>query len=106
MTKQGKKIVQINLESYDAKNVQETLDEIVRSCRTKGAIVSYMPLPTKIKKYTTLRSPHIDRKSREQFEMRKHRRVLQLVDPSIQVLEKLKSLSVPASVNIQVHQIG
>lgn len=103
MSKKEKKVVEINLASYDAKNIQETADEIVRSCRAKGAVVFCIPLPTRIKKYTVLRSPHVDRKSREQFEMRTHKRVLQIVNPSAQALEKLKSLSVPASVNIRVH---
>ena len=106
MSKTQKKIVQIKLESYDAKNVQETLDDIVRSCRAKGAVVCYMPLPTRIKKFTVLTSPHVDRKAREQFEMRTHKRVLQLINPPAQALEKLKSLSVPASVFIRVNHRG
>lgn len=81
---------------------RSVLDIIETAKRTGARVVGPIPLPTKREIYTVLRSPHVDRKSREQFEMRTHIRVLDLLDPTIDTIEKLKVLPVAAGVDIKI----
>ncbi len=78
------------------------MDIVETAKRTGARVVGPIPLPTKREIYTVLRSPHVDRKSREQFEMRTHIRVLDLLDPTLDTIDKLKVLPVAAGVDIKI----
>jgi small subunit ribosomal protein S10 len=81
---------------------RSVLDIVETAKRTGARVVGPIPLPTKREIYTVLRSPHVDRKSREQFEMRTHIRVLDLLDPTLDTIDKLKVLPVAAGVDIKI----
>jgi small subunit ribosomal protein S10 len=75
----------------------------VETARQTGAtIAGPIPLPTRIRRYTVLRSPHVDRKSREQFERRQHKRMVDLIDPSPKTLDELQNLELPAGVHVEI----
>lgn len=83
--------------------LDRSVQDIVETAKRTGArVVGPIPLPTKREIYTVLRSPHVDRKSREQFEMRTHIRVLDLLDPTLDTIDKLKVLPVAAGVDIKI----
>jgi len=91
------------LKAFDHKILDHSVAEIVRTARDTGArVVGPIPLPTKISRWTVLRSPHIDKNSREQFEIRTHKRVLDIVDPTVRTVDELKKLNLPAGVDIQI----
>jgi small subunit ribosomal protein S10 len=92
------------MEAYDHEILDTTAKEIVETAQRTGAIVhGPIPLPTRIERYTVLRSPHIDRKSREQFEIRTHKRVIDILQPTGKTIEALnKGLSLPPGVHIEV----
>ncbi|MBN2190332.1 MAG: 30S ribosomal protein S10 [bacterium] len=95
--------IRIKLKAYDHKVLDQSAQEIVEVAKRTGASVSGpIPLPTKIEKYTVLRSPHIDKKSREQFETRTHQRLLDIVNPSAKTVDELKKLNLPAGVDINI----
>ncbi|MGZ0246310.1 MAG: 30S ribosomal protein S10, partial [Alphaproteobacteria bacterium] len=82
--------IRIRLKAYDHRVLDQSTAEIVNTAKRTGATVrGPIPLPTRIQKYTVLRGPHIDKKSREQFEMRTHRRVLDIVEPTPQTVDAL-----------------
>ena len=82
--------LRIKLRAYDYKLLDNTVNEIVQTARETGArVAGPIPLPTEINKYTVLRSPHKDKKSREQFEMRTHKRMIDIVDPTQQTVDSL-----------------
>ena len=91
------------MEAYDHEVLDRTAQEIVDTAVKTGAMVhGPIPLPTRIERYTVLRSPHIDRKSREQFEIRTHKRLIDVLDPNPRTLESLAKLSLPAGVDIEM----
>ncbi|MCK9555128.1 30S ribosomal protein S10 [bacterium] len=95
--------IRIKLKAYDHKVLDQSAQEIVEVAKRTGASVSGpIPLPTRIEKYTVLRSPHIDKKSREQFETRTHQRLLDIVNPSAKTVDELKKLNLPAGVDINI----
>ena len=95
--------LRIKLRAYDFKLLDQSVQEIVQTAKNTGArVAGPIPLPTEINRYTVLRSPHIDKKSREQFEMRTHIRVLDLLDPTLDTIDKLKVLPVAAGVDIKI----
>ena len=95
--------IRVRLKAYDISLIDKSAGAIVESVRSKGGRVSGpIPLPTKREIYTVLRSPHVDRKSREQFEMRTHIRMLDLLDPTLDTIDKLKVLPVAAGVDIKI----
>ena len=99
---QGQRI-RIKLKAYDHKILDQSAQEIVEVARRTGASVSGpVPLPTNVEKYTVLRSPHVDKKSREQFETRTHKRLLDIVNPSAKTVDELKKLNLPAGVDINI----
>ena len=91
------------MEAYDHEVLDQSAEQIVNAVLRTGARVSGpVPLPTRIERYTVLRSPHIDKKSREQFEIRTHKRIIDIMEPTSQTTEALQRLSVPAGVGIKV----
>jgi len=93
----------IRLSSYDHKMLDDSLAKIVETARRTGAsIVGPVLLPTNIKKYTVNRSVHGDKKSREQFEMRVHKRLVEIMDPSPKTVEELMKIDLPAGVDIKI----
>lgn len=101
--KQPRKKIRIRLKAFDQRMLDRSVQDIVETAKRTGArVVGPIPLPTKREIFTVLRSPHVDRKSREQFEMRTHIRVLDLLDPTLDTIDKLKVLPVAAGVDIKL----
>jgi len=99
----ARQVIRINLRSFDARLLDTSVQSIVDSARQTGATVAGpIPLPTRIRRFTVLRSPHVDKKSREQFEMRQHKRLIDLVDPSQKTLDELQNLELPAGVHVEI----
>ena len=95
--------IRIRLKAYDHKMLDQSTLEIVSAARKTGAQVrGPIPLPTHIERFTVLRSPHIDKKSREQFEIRTHKRLIDIVDSTPQTVEALSKLDLAAGVQIEV----
>ena len=95
--------IRIRLKGYDHKLLDLSTREIVDTARRTGAtVVGPIPLPTSVNKYTVLRSPHVDKKSREQFEMRTHRRLLDILDPTQQTIDSLMKLELSAGVDVEI----
>lgn len=99
----SRKKIRIRLKGYDQRILDRSTADIVETAKRTGArIVGPIPLPTKREIYTVLRSPHVDRKSREQFEIRTHVRLLDIIDPTLDTIDKLKVLPVAAGVDIKI----
>ena len=97
--------IKVRFKAYDDKLLDQTVGEIVHTVRSTGAqIVGPIPLPTRINKYTVLRSPHVDKKSREQFEVRTHKRLLYIMDTTPQTMDALMRLDISAGVDIAIKQ--
>ena len=95
--------IRIRLKAYDHRILDASTREIVATAKRTGAQVrGPIPLPTKIEKFTVNRSPHIDKKSREQFEMRTHKRVIDIFEPTARTVEALNRLVVPAGVFVKI----
>ena len=100
--------IRIRMEGYDHEVLDRTAGEIVQTAKDNGADVhGPIPLPTRIERYTVLRSPHIDRKSREQFEIRTHKRLIDILQPTVKTIEALnKGLSLPPGVDIKIRVLS
>jgi len=95
--------IRIKLKAYDHRILDRSAAEIVESARRTGAEVSGpVPLPTKREIYTVLRSPHVDKKSREQFQMKTHKRLLDIVNPTSKTVDALRRLDLPAGVDVEI----
>jgi len=95
--------IRIKLKAYDYRILDKAVAEIVESAHNTGAnIAGPIPLPTKIHKFTVNRSVHVNKKSREQFEMRIHKRLLDLLEPTQQTVDALGKLSLPAGVDVEI----
>jgi small subunit ribosomal protein S10 len=95
--------IRIRLKSYDHRILDRSAGEIVNTAQRTGAQVSGpIPLPTKISRVTVLRSPHIDKKSREQFEIRTHFRLIDILQPTPQTVDDLMKLNLPAGVDVEI----
>lgn len=95
--------IRIRLKAYDHRLLDQSVQEIVDTARrTSAKVVGPIPLPTKINKYCVLRGPHVDKKSREQFEVRTHKRLLEIVDPPKQTLDALGTWNLPAGVDVEI----
>ena len=95
--------IRIRLKAYDARILDQSTGEIVDTAKRTGASVAGpVPLPTKINKFTVLRSPHVDKKSREQFEIRTHKRLLDIYEPTSQTVDALMRLELPAGVDVEI----
>jgi len=98
--------IRIRLKAYDHKLLDQAAREIAETAtRTNAKVAGPIPLPTKISRYTVLRSPHIDKKSREQFEVRTHKRLLDILDPTAQTLEALMKLDLSAGVDVAIKPV-
>jgi small subunit ribosomal protein S10 len=99
----AKQKVRIRLKAYDHKILDQSARQIVDAAERTGALVAGpVPLPTKIEKYSVIRSPFIDRDSQEQFEIRTHKRLIDVIDPSQQTINALMKLNLPAGVDIEI----
>lgn len=95
--------IRIKLRAYDHRLLDQSTTEIVETAKRTGAKVSGpIPLPTDHEVYTVLRSPHIDKKSREQFQIKTHKRVLDIIDPTSKTIDALKKLDLPAGVDVEI----
>ncbi len=95
--------IRIRLKAFDHRVLDQSTLEIVNTAKRTGAEVrGPIPLPTRIEKYTVLRSPHVNKKSREQFEIRTHKRVLDIVDPTPQTVDALMKLDLAAGVDVEI----
>ncbi|MFN3822173.1 MAG: 30S ribosomal protein S10 [bacterium] len=97
--------MRIKLKAYDHHLIDKSAEKIIRTARTTGALISGpIPLPTERHIYTVLRSPHVDKKSREQFETRIHKRLIDIYNASTRTTEALTKLDLPAGVDIEIEQ--
>jgi small subunit ribosomal protein S10 len=97
--------IRIKLRAYDHRILDQSVKEIVETAHRTGArVAGPVPLPTKISKYTVLRSPHVDKKSREQFEIRTHKRLIDIYEPTPQTVDALKNLELAAGVDVEIKQ--
>jgi small subunit ribosomal protein S10 len=95
--------IRIRLKAFDHRVLDTSTHEIVNTAKRTGAQVrGPIPLPTKIEKFTVLRSPHVNKKSREQFEIRTHKRLLDIVDPTPQTVDALMKLDLAAGVDVEI----
>ena len=95
--------IRISLKAYDHRVLDQSTTEIVATAKRTGArVAGPIPLPTRINKYTVNRSPHVDKKSREQFEIRTHKRLIDIVQPTSKTIDALNKLSLPAGVDIKI----
>lgn len=95
--------IRIRLRAYDHRVLDSSTNEIVNTAKRTGARVrGPVPLPTKTERFTVLRSPHIDKKSMEQFEMRTHKRLIDIVDPTPQTVDALMKLDLAAGVDVEI----
>ena len=95
--------LRIKLRAYDHKLLDVSVNDIVQTAKETGArVAGPIPLPTEINKFTVIRSPHKDKKSREQFEMRTHKRLIDIVDPTQQTIDSLMKLDLSAGVDVEI----
>ena len=95
--------IRIRLKAYDYRLLDQSTKEIVDTAKRTGArVAGPIPLPTTINKYCVLRSPHVDKKSREQFEIRTHKRLLDILDPTQQTIDALMKLDLAAGVDVEI----
>jgi len=95
--------IRIKLKSYDSRIIDLSCSKIVDTAvRTGSKVVGPVPLPTKTERFTVIRGPHIDKRSREQFELKTHKRVIDVLDPTSSTVETLSKLSLPAGVGISI----
>jgi len=95
--------IRVRLKGYDHRVVDQSTEKILDvAVRTGAKIAGPVPLPTKIEKFTVLRGPHIDKRSREQFEIRTHQRLIDVLEPTPKTLDELSRLNLPAGVGIEI----
>jgi small subunit ribosomal protein S10 len=98
-----KQKIRIKLKSYDHRILDQSAVQIVEAAeRTGAAVIGPVPLPTHIKKFCVIRSPHVDKDSREQFEIRTHKRLIDIMDPTAKTIDVLTTLNLPAGVDIEI----
>ncbi len=105
-TKNTSKAVQklrIKLQAFDHRILDQSVSEILNTAKRTGSVVAGpIPLPTRIERFTVNRSPHVDKKSMEQFEMRTHKRLMDIINPTAKTVDELKKLTLPAGVDITI----
>jgi small subunit ribosomal protein S10 len=95
--------IRIRLKAYDAKLLDQSTSEIVDTAKRTGArLAGPIPLPTRKNRFTVLRSPHVDKKSREQFEIRTHKRLIDILEPTPQTIDALMKLDLAAGVYVEI----
>ena len=99
--------IRIRLKAYDYRILDQSTSEIVDTAKRTGArLAGPIPLPTAKNKWTVLRSPHVDKKSREQFEIRTHKRLIDIFEPTPQTVDALMKLDLPAGVDVEIKAFG
>ncbi len=95
--------IRIKLKAYDHRILDQSAAEIVESARRTGAdVAGPVPLPTRREVYTVLRGPHVDKKSREQFQLKTHKRLLDIINPTAKTIDALRKLDLPAGVDVEI----
>jgi small subunit ribosomal protein S10 len=95
--------IRIRMEAYDHRILDQSAADIIETAKRTGAKVSGpIPLPTRMERYTVLRSPHVDKKSREQFEMRTHKRLIDISEPTPKTVDALNKLNMPAGIEVKI----
>jgi len=95
--------IRIRLKGFDYRTIDQSAHEIVETAKRTGAkVAGPIPLPTRIERFTVNRSPHVDKKSMDQFEMRTHKRLLDIIDPTAKTVDELRKLNLPAGVDITI----
>jgi small subunit ribosomal protein S10 len=95
--------LRIKLRAYDHRLLDRSVNEIVQTAKETGArVAGPIPLPTEVNRFTVLRSPHVDKKSREQFEMRTHKRLIDIIDPTQQTVDSLMKLDLSSGVDVEI----
>ncbi len=95
--------IRIRLKAFDYKLLDQSVSEIVDTAKRTGAkVAGPIPLPTKINRYTVLRSPHVDKKSREQFEIRTHKRLIDILEPTQNTIDSLMKLDLSAGIDVTI----
>ncbi|HBO46057.1 MAG TPA: 30S ribosomal protein S10 [Planctomycetaceae bacterium] len=103
MADQSNEIIRIRMEAYDHAVLDQSAAEITDTAKRTGSIVhGPIPLPTRIERYTVLSSPHVDKKARQQFEIRTHKRLVDIMQATAKTIEALNKLSLPAGVDIKI----
>ncbi len=103
MAEPGKQKIRIRMKAYDHKLLDQSAAEILDTAvRTGSRTAGPIPLPTSINKYTVLRGPHVDKKAREQFEIRTHRRLIDILEPTTQTVDALMKLELSAGVDVEI----
>ena len=101
-TKKSQRI-RIRLQAYEHRILDQSVSEILNTAKRTGSLVAGpIPLPTRIERLTVNRSPHVDKKSMEQFEIRTHKRLMDIIDPTSKTVDELKKLNLPAGVDIAI----
>lgn len=101
----AKEKIRVKLRGFDVELVDQSSKAIVQAVQKVGAkVLGPVPLPTRINKFTVLRSPHVNKKSREQFEMRMHKRLIDIIEPSAEVMNALMALELSAGVDVEIKQ--
>ncbi|MGD2279152.1 MAG: 30S ribosomal protein S10 [Candidatus Omnitrophota bacterium] len=101
-SKQAQKI-RLKLKAFDHKLLDVSMAEIVETVKKTGAtVIGPIPLPTKREVFTVLRSPHVDKKSREQFQLKTHKRVMDIMEPTAKTIDALRKLDLPAGVDVEI----
>ena len=100
----GHQNIRIRLKAFDHRILDNSAHEIVNTAKRTGADVrGPIPLPTRIERFTVNRSPHVDKKSMDQFELRTHKRLIDIIEPTVQTVDELKKLNLPAGVEININ---
>ncbi len=95
--------IRIRMEAYDHRILDQSAVEVVETAKRTGAkVFGPVPLPTRIERYTVLRSPHVDKKSREQFEIRTHKRLIDILEPTAKTMDALNKINMPAGIEIKI----
>ena len=95
--------IKIRMEAYDHEAIDQSARDIVETAKRTGArVAGPIPLPTELRRYTVLRGPHVDKKSREQFEIRTHKRLLDIIEPTQQTLDALMKLDLSSGVDVEI----
>jgi len=103
MAQQAPQKIRIKLVAYDNRLIDVSAQEIVETAKRTGAdVAGPIPLPTKREVFTVLRGPHVDKKSREQFQIKTHKRILDIVNPTAKTIDALKKLDLPAGVYVEI----
>ena len=101
----AKERIRVRLRGFDVELIDQSAKSIVKTVLKAGSkVCGPIPLPMKINKYTVLKSPHVNKKAREQFEMRTHKRLIDIIDPTPAVMDALMKLELPAGVDVEIRQ--